>query len=252
MKVTKKNLDTYLNIHTPTIACVNHASDLSRADFDALVAALQVFVDDHVAPAWGTPANLVKKAEVPKGCWGLVFLNHRKHGLGLAYHDLTHDGYPQSKVFVQTVRADGKQVSVAASHELVEMLVDPSMNLEVMKPDGKLVHRYEAADPVQDLEFKIDGIAMTNFVYPAYFESFHKPGSVQFDHMKKLKKPFELHKHGYQSVRVNGKWIMRFGSLAQQKLFEKQDRRNRRLHRRATVKRRLSAKSHPRRAKAKA
>ena len=93
---------------------------------------------------------------------------------------------------------------------------------------------------------------MTNFVYPAYFESFHKPGSVQFDHLKKLSKPFQLHIHGYQSVRVNGKWIMRFGSRAQQKLFEKQDRRNRRLHRRATIKRRLSAKTHTRRTRAKA
>ncbi len=31
---------------------------------------------------------------------------------------------------------------------------------------------------------------MTDFVYPAYFEAFHKAGSVPFDHLKKVKKPF--------------------------------------------------------------
>ena len=148
---------------------------------------------------------------------------------------------------MKTTRADGTPISMAASHELVEMLVDPSMNLEVMKPDGKLVHRYEAADPVQELHFLVNGMRMSDFVYPAYFESFHKPGSVKFDHNNVLKKPFQIHLRGYQSVYVNGKWTLRFGSRAKQKKYEKEDRRGHRLHRRAVKKRRRSAKTHVRR-----
>jgi len=230
--------------HTPTITCINHASADLGVDFDDLIAALQVFVTEHVAPVWGTPAKLIKASGYRKGCWAIVFSDHAKHAKALAYHELTPDGYPQSKVFVKTTRADGTPVSMAASHELVEMLVDPSMNLEVMKPDGKLVHRYEAADPVQELHFLVNGMRMTDFVYPAYFESFHKPGSVRFDHNNVLKKPFQIHLHGYQSVYVNGKWTLRFGSRAKQKKYEKEDRRGRRLHRRDAEKRRRSAKTH--------
>jgi hypothetical protein len=252
MKITKRKIDTYLKTHRPTIVCIDHSSALKGPEFDAIIAALQVYVDDHVAPAWGVMAKLVKGRDFRDGCWAMVFLDHADHARSLAYHHLTPDGYPQSKVFVETTRADGKPVSVAASHELVEMLVDPSMNLEVMKPDGKLVHRYEVADPVEDLHFKINGLPMSDFVYPAYFESFHKPGSVQFDHMDELKRPFQIHLGGYQCVMAKGKWTLRFGSRAKQKAFEKQDRRDRRAAARAATKRRLSAKKNAKRVKAKA
>ena len=47
---------------------------------------------------------------------------------------------------------------------------------------------------------------MSNFVYPAYFEDFHKPGSVKFDHLKKVKKPFQILTGGYQIIFKGGKW----------------------------------------------
>jgi hypothetical protein len=49
------------------------------------------------------------------------------------------------------------------------------------------------ADPVEELFFEVDAIPMTNFVYPAYFEAFHKKGSTRFDHMGALDRPFDLH-----------------------------------------------------------
>lgn len=244
MKKWKPKVAANYKGRTPTITCINHASADLGVDFDDLIAALQVFVTEHVAPVWGTPANLIKAKGCRDGCWAMLFLDHADHAKALAYHELTPDGYPQSKVFVKTTRADGTPISMAASHELVEMLVDPSMNLEVMKPDGKLVHRYEAADPVQELHFLVNGMRMSDFVYPAYFESFHKPGSVKFDHNNVLKKPFQIHLRGYQSVYVNGKWTLRFGSRAKQKKYEEEDRRGHRLHLRAVEKRRRSAKKH--------
>ena len=44
----------------PTIACFNKAATPLGVDFDALIAAMQVFVDQDVVPVWGTPAKLVK------------------------------------------------------------------------------------------------------------------------------------------------------------------------------------------------
>jgi hypothetical protein len=223
--------------HIPTIACFNRATVPLGVDFDALIAAMQVFVDEHVAPVWGTRAKLVRSKGFVPGKWAMVFLDDADHAHSLAYHDLTPDGFPQAKVFVKTTLRNKKLVSVSASHELVEMLVDPSINMVTMRPGSKLVYGYESADPVEELTFRVDRIPMTNFVYPAYFEAFHKPGSVRFDHLDKINKPFEIHPGGYLGVYKNGKWTQIFGSAAKKKRFAREDRRGRRSERRASRKR---------------
>src|SRR6266849_10572586 len=116
----------------PTIACFNKASVPLGVDFDALIAAMQVFVDRHVAPVWGTPAKLVKSTQLLPGHWAMVFLDHADHAHSLAVHDLTPDGMPLARVFVETTLKHNERVSVSASHELVEMLIDPSINLVTM------------------------------------------------------------------------------------------------------------------------
>ena len=128
---------------------------------------MQVYVDQHVAPVWGTPAKLVKSTGFLKGAWAMVFLDNADQPGALAYHDLTPDGLPLSKVFVKTTLDNGDLVSVSASHELVEMLVDPAINMMTTGPDPKTVYAYESADPVEALSFKVNGIPMSDFVYPA-------------------------------------------------------------------------------------
>ena len=36
----------------PTIACYNKAKTPLGVDFDALIAAMQIYIDQHVAPVW--------------------------------------------------------------------------------------------------------------------------------------------------------------------------------------------------------
>jgi len=223
--------------HVPTIVCVNHATVPLGVDFDDLVAAMQVFVDEHVAPVWGTPAKLVKARDLKPGKWAMVFVDHADHARALARHDLTPDGLPMARVFVKTTLANNNLVSVAATHELVEMLVDPAINLVTMRSRSKLVYQYETADPVEDLHFPVNGIPMTNFVYPTYFEEFHKQGSVKFDHLSVLNKPFQIHAGGYQGVLKDGKWIPIHGSPEKKKRFAREDRRGRRSEQRAAKKR---------------
>jgi hypothetical protein len=234
-------------VHVPTIVCVNHATVPLGVDFDALIAAMQIFVDKHVAPVWGTRAKLVKSKGLVPGKWAMVFLDHADHAHSLAYHDLTPDGLPLSRVFVKTTLKNKKLVSVSASHELVEMLVDPSINLVAMKSGSKLVYGYESADPVEDLTFRVNGIHMTNFVYPTYFEAFHKPGSVRFDHLGEITRPFEIHAGGYQGIYRSGKWVQLFGSPVKKKRFKREDRRGHRGDRRATKKQARKSGKHTRR-----
>jgi hypothetical protein len=229
MKSEKVTLGAFNQGTVPTIACFNQATVPLGVDFDALIAAMQAYVDTYIVPVWGTPAKLIKTKGLQSGAWAMVFLDDADQPGALAYHDLTPDGLPISKVFVKTTLANGDLVSVSASHELVEMLVDPAINMMTTGgPDPKATYAYESADPVEELSFPVNGIAMSDFVYPSYFESFRKPNSVQFNHMKTVTKPFQILKGGYQIVLKNGKESQVFGSKAKEKRFKKEDRRGHR------------------------
>jgi len=212
---------------------------------------MQVFVDKYVAPVWGTPAKLIKSKGFVKGGWAMVFLDNAEQPGALAYHDLTPDGLPEAKVFVKTTLDNNDLVSVSASHELVEMLVDPAINLMTTGPDPKTIYAYETADPVEALSFPVNGIPMSDFVYPAYFEAFHKPGSVQFDRLKKVKKPFQILSGAYQIIFKNGKWSQIFGSASKKKRFALEDRCGHRSELRAAKKLRCASKKEIARAECK-
>jgi len=236
---TKPKFGAFNQGDVPKIAVFNKATTPLGVDLDALIAAMQAYIDKFIAPVWATPAKLVKSKDFLPGAWAMVFLDDADEPGALAYHDLTPDGLPQSKVFVRTTIDNGDLVSVSASHELVEMLVDPAINLMTTGPDPKTVYAYESADPVEALSFKVNGIPMSDFVYPSYFEDFHKAGSVKFDQLGKVKRPFEILADGYQIIFKGGKWSQIFASERKKKAFAREDRRGHRSEERkqATLKR---------------
>jgi hypothetical protein len=199
----------------PSIACVNMATADLGVDWKQLIAALDEYANAVFAPVWGTPAKIIdagKGPAIPSGHWGILFLDDADSPGALGYHDLTPDGLPLSKVFVRTTLADGQKVSVTAAHELAEMLVDPGIQMGAIGPDGQTWYAYEMSDAVEREEFTVNGIAMSNFVYPAWFEAFRAPGSVKFDHLGTCTRPFELRPGGYMPVFRNGSWTQIFGS----------------------------------------
>ena len=214
----------------PDIAVFNQATTPLGLDLDKLIAALQKFVTDYVAPVWGTPARLVRASGFRKDAWAFVFLDTADQANALAYHELTPDGFPLSKVFVKTIADARASLTVAASHELVEMLVDPAINLLSLGPDPKAAYAYESADPVEDdsLGFKVNGMLMTDFVYPSYFESFRKPNSTRFDYRGKVTRPFQILPGGYQLVFKNGEWSQLTATKAKARALREEDRRQHR------------------------
>ena len=213
----------------PTIACFNKATVAlgGSVTFDRLISTLQTFVDDYFVPVWGTPAKLVKTTTFRKGAWALALLDDADVANALGYHDLTPDGLPFAKVFVKSTLAVRQKVSVTACHELAEMLVDPAINLCSTGPHN-LFYAYETADAVEEVEFSINGLAMSDFVYPAWFEALHKPGSTRFDYAKRVTRPFQILRGGYMSVFKNGTWTQVFGSAAKRRRFRQEDRRGHR------------------------
>lgn len=208
----------------PRIACINRARTPLGVDFHELVRALQAFVDECLAPVWRTPAKLVPSRKELPGAWTLVFLDDADRARRLGYHTLLKKRLPLAKVFVRPSLKHREAISLVASHELAEMLVDPGNSVWCLGPKRKL-YAYEVCDAVEQVQFELDGMAMSDFLYPAYFETIRHAGSTQFDHLGKITRPFQVLRGGFALVRARGKKTIEFGSAAKARDFRTEDRR---------------------------
>jgi hypothetical protein len=210
-----------------TIACVNKATVDLGLPFNQLTASLQKCFDEHFLPVWGFPVNLYITNTPKRSDWQFVYFDNSDAAGSLGYHDLTNDGQPISKIFVKSTLAENKPVSVAACRELFAMVIDPVANLWAEAPDGT-EYAYEMSDPVEEDTFLVDGIQMSNFVHPSWFEPFQHPPGTKFDHLGLLKRPFTLTKGGYVIIKKDGKVTQIYGSKAKQERFAKENRVGRR------------------------
>jgi hypothetical protein len=210
-----------------TIACINKATVDLGVSFDKLTSTLQKCFDQYFLPVWGYPVKLYN-TDAPKPTdWQFLYIDDADTAGALGYHDLTKDGQPVSKVFVKTTLEDHQVVSVTACHELFEMVIDPIANLWAQAADGT-EYAYEMSDPVEEDTFPVDGILMSNFVHPSWFEPFKHPSGTKFDHLGLLTKPFSMTKGGYMIIKKKGKVTEVFGSKAKEKRFAQEHRRGHR------------------------
>jgi hypothetical protein len=212
----------------PTIAFVNLATASLGVDLGRLVSALDKQMRRDFVPIWGYPAKLYVTKKPKPDEWQMVFLDDADAANALGYHDITKDGQPVSKVFVKTTVAAGQKVSVTASHELLEMMIDPGAQLWAQNADG-LFYAYEMCDAVEEEEYEIDGVAVSDFVHPSFFEPWHVAGSIQFDHLGKVSRPFQTLTKGYQIVSDGSSAHEIFGSRAKARHFRQVEIRK--LHR---------------------
>jgi hypothetical protein len=210
-----------------TIACINKATVDLGVPFDKLTSTLQRCFDQYFLPVWGYPVKLYN-TDAPKPTdWQFLYIDDADTAGALGYHDLTKDGQPVSKVFVKTTLEDHQVVSVTACHELFEMVIDPIANLWAQATDGT-EYAYEMSDPVEEDTFAVDGVLMSNFVHPSWFEPFKHPPGTKFDHLGLLTKPFSMTKGGYMIIKKKGKATEVFGSKAKEKRFAQEHRRGHR------------------------
>src|SRR5689334_13991758 len=187
------------------ISIINASTVLSDKDVHPVVQALQHQVTNDFRPAWGVDAELkfIPEGHVPPaGTWWLTLLDDSDQAGALGYHDITPDGLPLGKVFAGTDLKFGTQWSVTASHELLEMLGDPNINLTVFVQNDQTtgtLYAYEVADACEADQFaySIDNTLVSDFVFPSWFEGFRTTGSTQFDQTKQIQNPFQLLTGGY-------------------------------------------------------
>jgi hypothetical protein len=179
------------------VTVINSSTVLTDDQVQAVVPAIQTQVRRDFLPVWGIDADVIF---VPQGAapaanaWWLTILDDSDQADALGYHETTNSGLPLSKVFAKTAIQDGVQWTVTTSHELLEMLVDPEINLSVfIQPTDftGTLYSYEVCDSCEADQFgyDINGILVSDFVYPAWFEASRLPGSAQFDFAKQLQSP---------------------------------------------------------------
>ncbi len=198
----------HAQLATTQISVINESTVLTDAEVTPVVVALQQQVTNDFRPAWGIDAELKvipQGTPAPAGSWWLVILDDSDQADALGYHDLTPDRLPMGKVFAASDLKAGTSWSVTASHELLEMLADPNINLTVFVQNANTagtLYAYEVCDACEDDSFgyQINNILVSDFVYPAWFESFRSQGSTQFDRMNQIQDPLQLLAGGYIGI----------------------------------------------------
>ena len=219
------------------IAVMNESTAISNADVQAMLPAFDQQWNHDLQPIWGIePASFtfVPQGQTPAaGTWWVVFLDDSTQADALAFHDLTTEGLPISKVFVKTILADHASVSVGATHELCEMAVDPWLNGAYQDPQG-VFWAGEICDPVEDDQYgyTIGNILVTDFVTPNWFA--HEYAQGQIDLRGHAHAAFEILSGGYaQWFDPQQGWQQVTGATAQHRQRARQAPTGSRRERRA-------------------
>ena len=183
----------------------SHRTARVSAAIDAVRKAINIQLRD-VAREWGEYVFTVVDDAHEQG-FNIVLLDDPDAADALGYHDLDRHGRPYARVFIDAIlENDGtwlrgaNSVSATISHEVCELVGDPTANHWVENARGALV-AVELCDPVESCAYSIslrDGrrVSVSDFVYPDWFNPYVAPGT-QVDHMGVLHKPFEIAPDGY-------------------------------------------------------
>lgn len=176
------------------ISVINHTNGLiPDADVQTAIRAINRQITEDFFPHWSMGATLRLEGNADPGRRTLpdlsietpiemrgdavIYLWHPMniHG-ALGFHSRNFMGIPYGFVFPSASAALNEPWTVTLSHEALEMIADPDVNLLVMGPHPAdrsrgVFHWYEMCDAVQSTTYQIDGVPVSNFVLPLYFTS---------------------------------------------------------------------------------
>jgi hypothetical protein len=147
----------------------------------------------------------------PAGAWNLILLDTSTVAGALGYHeDEQGNKIPFSDVFVKTARENQTSPVEVASHEMLEMLVDPDVaKVRTVTHEGQL-YIVEVADPVQGCGYDVGkpesretGVIVADFALPAWFGMAQEGAGIDDTAMSfrnSVSEPFTLAPGGYISV----------------------------------------------------
>ena len=140
------------------------------ASLEQYMAALQQQVDDDLLPTWGVRADISVLGagdQIPRGTWPIKIVDSLDNAGGVHLDD-------QGQPYAEAV--NGEQLSIAISHELLEMLVDPwgnrfseAADLDPNSDGHQVFYLVEVCDPCEAANYVIDGVPVSDFVLPSFY-----------------------------------------------------------------------------------
>lgn len=204
---------------------VNGSTQVTDDEAKKIAHACNVQISRDAAPAWektrvvveyhnGRDLESVQKA-VPAGSWVLILLDQPDSAGVLGWHWTDDTDRVYSEVFTApcfqagSTALDGTYaVSSVVSHEVLETFGDPFCNGWSDSGRGFLLAQ-ELCDPVEADGYKIDGVTVSNFVLPEYFDPTVSAGE-KFDWLNRLTQPFSMSPGGYWVQMASGAESQKF------------------------------------------
>lgn len=181
------------------IALISDTPDVPFGELTQVSAAIQKQLSRDFAPIWNVSATVDcfdTLASVPPGYW----LVHVTSDLGPndGIHR-TEDGTPMALV------GSGEGWSVSASHEILEMIINPLEGrfVSAQSPksgQGRVDFLAEVCDPCQAASFAypVNGKSVSDFITPSYFDPIANP-AVRYSFTGAVKRPLDVLPGGYLS-----------------------------------------------------
>lgn len=183
------------------VAVVSETERISFSELSRVSAALQKQAMRDLGPVWNIQATVDAFGDledVPVGTWPIIIEENIDVPGAAGVHE-DSDGQPFSLVTAE------EGWSLTASHELVEMLVDPFGRRltegQSPKPgQGRVQFLVEPCDPSEAVEFAyvINGVTVSDFYTPKYFSTVFNPAD-RYSHTGALKRPRQVLRGGYLS-----------------------------------------------------
>jgi len=201
------------------VMLVDHTHSIDPTLLQNVAVALNTQVTQHLTKYWsGINANVSYAPEVsalPITAWPVALVAKLPPGEG-GYH-LDKKNQPFARV-IATPEDDSWTID--ASHEIIEMLVDPYGNRlqssqaiaiqgkDVVDAPGQFSYLVEACDPCEanGYAYEINGIAVSDFITPNFYDAAIRPATV-YSYMGNVTHPRQLLPGGYISyVKEDGSW----------------------------------------------
>jgi hypothetical protein len=192
------------------VGLVDTTGKLDSELVQAVAAALNVQVQRDLPQYWNVKATVLflpNSKKIPSGVWPVRLVKSLPPGEG-GFH-LDQHNQPYAKV-IATPDSDGW--TVAASHETLEMLVDPAGNrlqasrsIDIVKGKiqdgtGEFEYLVEACDPCEadNYGYSIQGVAVSDFITPHFYDPVTVAGT-RYSFTGAIKAPRQILPGGYIS-----------------------------------------------------
>ena len=205
------------------IAILNQSTVVANSDVATMTEAIASQVQSDVAPIWErVPAAVVfytDSTAVPAGARGIAIVDtiqDQPTGV-LGLHAQDQAGQTWGVVAAQPeLDNNGKvltgdwSVSSTLSHEVLEMFIDPNCNMWGNDGQGS-AYSLEVCDPVEAPTYTVNGVSVSNFVTPSWFDPL-APTGAQFDKLGQLTAGFSILPGGYMTYENKGKEQQQWGT----------------------------------------